>query len=160
MSKTSDQKTSPHRPVGFWYWIVVLGWAIYLISLSVPAVNTEGFLFFSDTEPGIGAATWAIMDIGSIFAVDEHGSVYWAVSGLTNLLFLSTIVSLIRRKPSAGIGVLLLGSVLFNLGWLLEPSGTVDVSRDQLLFGYYLWIASYVLVGVGQSAWGWKRSTS
>lgn len=42
-------------------------------------------------------------------------------------------------------------------GWLQEPPPS-DVIYEELLFGYYLWISSYVLMGLAQVAWGWRRS--
>jgi len=124
----------------------MLAWATYVISLSVPAVRTEGLLFTPEYVSGIDAASSA-----------PWTGAYGVVSALTNLLFLSTIVSLIRRKPSAAIGVLLIGSAFLNLGWLQEPPPS-NVIYEGLLFGYYLWIFSYLLMGLAQFASGWRQT--
>jgi hypothetical protein len=66
---------------------------------------------------------------------------------LTNVaMLLGIFILLSRRTGAAGMGVVLLACAALNLSWLVLGDGDF---RSILTVGYYLWVGSFVLVGLG-----------
>lgn len=67
---------------------------------------------------------------------------------LTNVVMLVALLALVARRRSPGLGVVLLGCAVLNASWLY----LVDHDPFQVCgVGYYLWLGSFVLVGLGMT---------
>lgn len=66
---------------------------------------------------------------------------------LTNVVMLVAVFLLLsRRSGAARMGVALFACTALNLSWIYLGDGD---SRSMLSTGYYLWVASFALVGFG-----------
>ncbi|MCB0360048.1 MAG: hypothetical protein KDD44_10440 [Bdellovibrionales bacterium] len=109
---------------------IPIAWALMVGSLFLPALN------LGDTaESGIGAISLAY----------EQGGFYGMISSLSNLAFIATAV-LFYRRPRGYIKFLLVAISLafaLNSWWLIGSGG------DDLMIGYYAWLASFAVMAMG-----------
>jgi len=132
-----------------WFAVLVLGWAVYAVSLAAPAAKGDD-PFGEDVHRGLEAAGDALLGFG---VEAPYYPWYGIVSSLSNGLMLWSLLTILRVRPSMAFGVIVLGAAIFNLGWLLEPPRESGV---ELLVGYHLWIGALVLTGVAQVIGGWR----
>lgn len=132
MEDFAEASGSRAAPVRASTWLVGIGWVLYAVSLALPANSSFG------VERGLEALVLALID----FDTTGPGSV---ASALTNVLLpIATFAKRVRWALPA-----LAGATAFNAlywtGWAMAKNGSVD----DLLIGYWCWIASFACVALG-----------
>ncbi len=141
-----------------------LGLLLFAISWFVPVVKGQdtmdafrsmsGALTGGRADAGGGPPGWQAFRFAWDLLTEKSGggSEAWkakvcGATSLTNVAMLLSLFGLLSLKGRAGgLGLLLLGCAALNLSWLYLTDGPF---RSMLLAGYYLWVGSFVLVGVG-----------
>lgn len=110
--------------------LLALGWLLFGISLALPVESSFGI------SRGWEALALALIDTTSV------GSI---ASALTNVLLpVATFAKRMRWALPALAGAIAF-NVLYWTGWAMADSGSVD----DLLIGYWCWIASFACVALG-----------
>lgn len=122
--------------------------AIYSIAWFLP-VAEGGSRYGDGVLPGWEALRVALSPLWSYREFVTEGSVHSSVSvasGLTNVLFVAALVAMVQQRSGARsiwwIGAALLLAAVINAQWLV-------ISPVALKAGYYCWLASFMLLGVG-----------
>lgn len=127
---TSGAKAAPGRRAT---WLVGIGWGLYGVSLALPADASFG------VTRGWEALVLALLD------TTRPGAVASALSNA--LLPIATFAKRVRWALPA-----LSGATVFNLLYWTGRAMATNGSVDDLLVGYWCWVASFacVALGVGQ----------
>ena len=131
-------------------WLVGL---VYVASWLLPACDI-GVLEVGPNDhhkssplPGWWAFTAAISPLFSWHEADGHTlrMVMWVMTALTNVVFMWALVRFFIRPAvrTANWAIGLVCAAAMNMYWLLDP----DIGAG-LLGGYYLWLASFVLLAI------------
>ena len=119
------------------------------ITVPVPAASTT-LHGDSDLIFGWQAAriTWRLLT--SILSNDASGDPYWhgvvlSATVLTNVVMLLSFIRFSAGRTNVCIGIALLACALLNTSWLYLLK---DEARTNLP-GYYCWLASFALAGIG-----------
>lgn len=94
---------------------------------------------------------WTLLTEGGGDAPDAWKARVLGATCLTNLLMGLTIVLLLGQKSGNPVlALVLLGAVALNASWIYLGGGEGGKSMAEgLSAGYYLWTASFLVVGVG-----------
>lgn len=138
-SSTDDQGAEGRGQRG-WFAVFMVGVGLYSISLGALAAEVNIGILGDSRIEGWEALFWSLVGWGE--------STYIGLSGVTNFVMWSNLAFLRPRwrYPLKGMGLALLIAAVFNLGWLYEPISYVELS--QIRVGYYLWLASFGIVGI------------
>lgn len=119
-----------------WRKLLVAGWAMYAVSLFLPASHN----FYWGAGPGARQGIlwgWQAL-VGGTLTV---GDAFSLLSGWSNLLILATLLKLGGSRPpkSVWLAIGIVAATLLNLQWLarqLDPG-----------IGYWVWVASFACIG-------------
>ena len=137
-----------------WRRWLVAGWGVFAVSFVLPVVPDWPA---SEWVPGWGAAAatlgFLVLNPREAFL----GIPLEAVSSLTNLLMLATLLELRAARPrrTRWLAGLVSGAVLLNLVWLFGWAEPVVFPPLGMGIGYWAWIASFSCVAAAL----WMRVT-
>lgn len=118
------------------------GWALFVVSLGLPAVRTNGFFgFFGGTFKGWLCLAASVPGIAS-FAGGELRGIYTSLLGLSNVLMLASPALCVwgARWAAQQRVAFLAAAAVVCLTKHVGGHGT------EYLVGYYVWCASFVMV--------------
>ena len=146
--------------------LLVVGAVLFVVAWFVPVVAGEGMFnglatdpywqqqFPNQTDvsapdwlPGLTACkvAWSMLTHESLGSTDWRSRVMGATC-LTNAVMLVSLLLLAVGSPRRPVDLLLLGCAALDASWLyLTDSRSIESYRA----GYYLWLASFALVGAG-----------
>ncbi|HKQ97633.1 MAG TPA: hypothetical protein VJV75_07155 [Candidatus Polarisedimenticolia bacterium] len=137
--------------------LVVIGWAVFLGSLLLPAIQVQVPRFlgvrldYDETYSGWQAATVALRALRDLG--ENHDVFFLCLAGLGNVGLLFSPLCLLGRGrlPNRMLGVLLLVAVVSGLiaGW--------QIGIETIRVGFFAWVAAYLLVIAGLGSRGRGR---
>lgn len=89
---------------------------------------------------------WNALTGDNINAVDLWRARVLGASVFTNIVMIFAAFVPSARRPSLMFGIALLACVALNAGWILLFK---DVERPTYHLGYYCWLGSFALTGIG-----------
>lgn len=147
--------------------LALVGAVLFVVAWFVPVARGQAILgpignWFGGLDtggglpPGVRGPDWLpglqACDLAwQLLTGDADGGDAWKqrLAGstcLTNVVMLAGLVALAARRRTALVGVLLLGCAALNACWLwLDGAPPADTYGP----GYWLWLASFALVGLG-----------
>jgi hypothetical protein len=125
--------------------LVVLGWFVFALAWFLPVIE-NGKRLSDGVLPGWEAFAVAL-DVHGELHGDDWGPVSAAIarlSAITNFLMFGSMVFLARRRGQAAAWLAwsFTAAMVINLWW---ASGA---DRQDLLWGYWLWMGSFALVAI------------
>jgi hypothetical protein len=116
--------------------LIVGGWILYGASLILPATFDNG-----------AHLTGAVMGFGVAFDSNTYG----LISLATNGAIVASLLATSRHSWQGPLGLVLIASGIYNLGWLFDlgPSWASSAERSSWSLGYWVWILSYLAIGIG-----------
>jgi hypothetical protein len=127
-----------------------VGLVLWVVAWFVPVIKGQdtvdtiksAFTGKDDGPPGWAAfrTAWDLLRKG-----DEFKETVLGLTSLTNVAFVVAAVWIVRNRPNAVIGNLLLISAALNLSWVYLNLN----DADDLRAGYWLWAVSFAVAGFG-----------
>ena len=123
--------------------LLIIGWALYAVSLFLPSLREGGFLF-AGTNSGWVCLLGSFLGFGAVFGGDgDRRGLYLALLGACNLLMLASPVLYLWVARAANFQRA--GFVVAALLVCLTKFVAGGVNTE-FLVGYYVWCLSFVAV--------------
>jgi hypothetical protein len=122
--------------------LLTLGIVTYIVSWFAPVLHV--------LRPGKDMVVGWEAFLFALMSAAEGGSGLWrktiyVLSAATNVVMVGALVlHLSRRAPYGMLRAMLMASALVNLHWF-----ALNDDRPALRLGYYLWVASFLVVAAG-----------
>jgi hypothetical protein len=150
--------------------LVWIGVLMYAVSWFLPVLKSQDpgwsrIESLPDGPPGWQAVryAWQLLDLElrapSRDRAEGVESMVLGSTSLTNIVMAVALLALFssRRAIPGILGWILLPCVVLNLSWIyLNPEGALK----SLSFGYYVWVASFIVTGLGAIAGGADRAVT